>query len=106
MSGKDAELGKREAETRRWTIMLEQPVLLQHHLLWSLEQSPELHKLIVHSSCGGMAIKATSKISHSPLCLAHEEISLALVSLKPVSYSIVLKKGYKYFNLSDRYMYQ
>lgn len=68
--------------------------------------SPELHKLIVHSSCGQMAIKATSKISHSLLRLAHAEILLALISLKPVFYSIGINKGYKYFGLSDPYMCQ
>lgn len=92
--------------------MLEQPGLLQHHLLWSLEQSPELRNLIVHSSCGRIAIKATSKIAHSRLWLVHAEdknlliiplTSLALISLNPVFYSIVLNEGYKYSNFSDPY---
>lgn len=90
--------------------MLEQAVLVQHHLLWSLEQTPELCNLIVHSSCGQIAIKATSKIAHPPLWLVHGEDEnlliipltlLASVSLNLVVYSIGLNKGYKYSNFNN-----
>lgn len=43
MSGKDAELGYIDNKLEKLeqdAIMLEQLALLQHHLLWSSEQSP------------------------------------------------------------------
>jgi len=90
-------------------------MMLQHHLLWSSEQSPEVHNIIIHSSCGQIAINDTSKIFHSPLWLVHRVdknlliislISLALISLNPVFYSIRLNKGYKYSNFNDLYRCQ
>lgn len=84
--------------------MLEQLALLQHHLLWSSEQSPWLYNLIVHSSWGQIAIKATSKITHFPLLLVHAEdknllifplTSLVYIIINSLFYSIVLNEGYK-----------
>lgn len=108
-------MGNKLEKLEQEAIMLEQLALLQHHLLWSSEQSPELYNLIVHSSCGQIAIKATSKIAHFPLLLVHAEdknllifplTSLVYIIINPLFYSIVLNEGYKYYNFNDLYRYQ